>query len=301
MQSDREDNRNARPLSEEGVGMVAGSGLFPVCFARGARRRGVRVVAVAIKGEASPELAEHVDEIHWTGIARLGQWIKIFKRAGVTRAVMCGRIGKANMYRSPASLMPDWRTARFWFTKLRTRQDHNLLAAVADELESEGIKVESSVLYCPELLAPEGCLTRRRPTEREWADICFGWPIAKQIAAMQIGQTVVVKDQAVITVEGMDGTDAALRRGGEIGGGRVIAIKVAREGHDERFDIPCVGPDTVGVLKEAGVSCLAMEAGKTILLERDSIAREADAAGVTVIALSGQKAPRLPRDGADTS
>jgi len=285
-----EGDLDGRDSSAAPIGMLAGGGLLPVCLARGARRRGVRVVAIAVKGETSPELAREVDEIHWTGIARLGQWIKIFKRAGVSRAVMCGRVDKANMYGRPASLMPDWRTTKLWYSRLRSRRDHSLLAAVADELESEGIRVESSILYCPELLAPEGCLTRRRPTEREWEDIRFGWPIAKQVAALEIGQTVVVKDKAVITVEGMDGTDEALRRGGRIGRGGVVAVKVAKEGHDERFDIPCIGPDTVGVLKEAGVSCLAVEAGKTILLDRDEIVARARSARLSLVALGAPDA-----------
>jgi len=270
------------------VGMLAGSGLLPICFARGARGHGVRVVAIAIKAEAPPELAEHVDEIHWTGLMRLGEWIRIFKKTGVTHAVMCGGVTKANMYRSPVSLLPDWRSARLWYDKLRSRQDHTVLEAVAAEFESEGIKVESSVLYCPELLAERGCLTEREPTEDEWADVRFGWPIAKQIAAMQIGQTVVVKDGAVIAVEGMDGTNATLERGGKIARGGAVAVKVAKEGHDPRFDIPCIGPDTVEVLKGAGISVLAVEAGNTIVLERERVTGLAGKANVAIAALSAE-------------
>ena len=276
------------------VGLLAGSGLFPICFARAARARGVRVVAVALKGEADPALAQHADEIHWTGLARLGQWIKLFKRAGVRHAVMCGAITKSTMYRNIAGLMPDLRSAKFWYSKLRSREDHTVLEALAEEFESEGIHIESSVLYCPDLLAPAGCLTRRQPTDREWADVCFGWPLIKQIAEMQIGQTIVVKDRAVIAVEGMDGTDAALRRGGGIGRGDVVAIKVAKDGHDPRFDIPCVGPDTVDVLRESGVSLLATEAGNTILLEREETVRKADAAKVAILALTASDILTVP-------
>lgn len=268
--------------------MLAGSGLFPICFARGARRHGVRVVAIAIKGEASAELADYVDEIHWTGLARLGQWIKIFRTAGVKHAVMCGGITKANMYRNPAALLPDLRSVKLFYDKVRSRQDHVLLEAVAGEFESEGIQVVSSVLYCPELLAPQGCLTQREPTESEWADIRFGWPIAKQVAALQIGQTIVVKDGAVVAVEGMDGTDATLKRGGQIARGGAVAIKVAKEGHDPRFDIPCVGPGTVDVLREAGISVFAVEAGSTILLEREEVAARARKAKITIAALAAE-------------
>ncbi len=271
------------------VGLLAGGGLFPICFARGAREHGVRVVAIALKGEASEDLSGEVDEIHWTHLARLGQWIRIFKRAGVRHAVMCGAITKSRMYDDPAIHLPDVRSMKLWYGKLRSRADHTVLESIAEEFESEGIRIESSVLYCPELLAAPGCITRREPTEREWRDIRLGWPIAKQIAAMQIGQTIVVKDGSVIAVESMEGTDATLRRGGEIGRGGVVAIKVAKDGHDPRFDIPCVGPATVDVLKEAGVSALAVEAGNTILLEKEKIASRAEAARVAVVALSGDE------------
>jgi len=283
-------NPSAPASAPEGVvGMLAGGGLLPICFARSARARGMRIVAIALKGDAGPELARYVDQIHWTNVAKLGKWIRIFKRAGVQHAVMCGSIRKPNMYRHPVSFFPDLRSVEMWHSKmLRSREDHTVLQHLAEEFENEGIKIESSVLYCPELLAPRGCLTPRLPTAREWADICFGWPLAKQLAALQIGQTIVVKDRAIVAVEGMDGTDATLRRGGKIASGNAVAIKVAKSGHDPRFDIPCVGPDTIQVLKEAGVCVLAVEAGQVIVLERDEVARLSRAAKVTVIALSDE-------------
>jgi hypothetical protein len=269
------------------VGMLAGGGLLSICFARGARAHGLRIVAIALKGDAGPELAQYVDEIHWTNVAKLGRWIRIFKRAGVQHAVMCGSIRKPNMYRHPVSFFPDLRSAKMWYSRmLRSREDHTVLQYLAEEFETEGIRIESSVLYCPELLAPGGCLTARRPTEREWADIRFGWPLAKQIAALQIGQMIVVKDRAVVAVESIDGTNATLRRGGRLASGHAVAVKVAKEGHDPRFDVPCVGPDTVDVLREARVPVLAVEAGQVIVLEREEVARRARAARVTVIAIA---------------
>jgi len=280
-----------RAVSEK-IGLLAGNGLLPVCFARGARKRGIRVVAAAIEGEASAELEKEVDEIHWTGLAKLGAWVKIFKNAGVDRVVMCGGIRKVKVFNPVRAgpLLPDLKSAMLWFRKLRSHADHTVLEAVADEFEAEGIKVENSILYCPELLAQEGCLTKRKPTRREWDDIRFGWPLAKQIAALQIGQTIVVKDRSVIAVEGIDGTDATLRRGGKLGRGDVVAIKVAKEGHDERFDVPCVGPATVDTMQEAGVLVLAIEAGKTLVLERDQLSEKANQAGVTVIAVARPEA-----------
>jgi hypothetical protein len=269
------------------IGMLAGSGQFPISFATGARKHGVKIVAIGIKGEASRELEGHVDEMHWTGLARLGKWISIFKEAGIKQIVMCGGVDKSHMYSNILGFLPDLRTTRLWFSG-DTREDHTLLEKVADEFEKEGITVESSILFCPELLAPEGCLTSRKPTEKQWEDICFGWPIAKKIAEMQIGQSIVVKDKAVIAVEGIDGTDATLRRGGKLGKGNVVAIKLAKENHDPRFDIPCTGPRTVDVLTESGVSVLALEANNTIVLDRKTTAAKAEKAGISIIAVSSK-------------
>ena len=280
----KEEEGRALP---ERIGLLAGNGLLPLCFARAARKEGMRVVAAAIEGEASTDLEREVDEIHWTGLAKLGAWIKIFKTARVDRIVMCGGIRKVKIFDPVRTgpLLPDLRSAMFWFRTLKSHADHTALGALADEFEAEGIRVESYVQYCPELLVSEGCLTQREPTRREWDDIRFGWPLAKQIAALQIGQTIVVKDRAVIAVEGIDGTDATLRRGGKLGKGGVVALKVAKEGHDERFDLPCVGPDTVDTMQQARVSVLAIEAGKTLVLERGQLSEKANQAGVTVIAV----------------
>jgi hypothetical protein len=271
------------------VGLLAGSGLFPISFARSASNHGIRVVAIALKGETSPEIEKYVDEVHWTGLARLGKWLRIFKKAGVKRAVMCGGVTKARIYDNPLRLLPDIRSARFLYSRRGEWADHDLLRDLAEEFEKEGISIESSVLFCPELLAPEGTLTRREPSDREWSDIRYAWPLAKHIAALQIGQTLVVKDGAVVAVEGMDGTDATLRRAGEIAGEGTVAVKLAKEGHDPRFDIPCVGPKTVDVLSEAGASALAIEAGNTLVLEREQTVRKAGAADIAIVALQGNE------------
>jgi len=278
------------------VGLVAGDGLLPLTFARAARQKGVRVVAIGIKGLTPQGLADEVDEIEWTQLARLGKWIKVFKRAGVRHAVMCGGVRKPDMYKSPASLMPDMRSAKLFYQHLRSHDDHTVLQAVAEEFARDGITLESSVFLCPELLAPRGCLTGRAPTEKQWEDVLYAWPRIKQIAAMQIGQSIVVKDGAVVAVEAMDGTDATLRRGGELARGEAVAVKLAKEDHDPRFDIPCVGPDTVAVMVEAGIGVLAVEAGQTILLERGELVTRADAAKVSLLALSAEdvESGRMP-------
>ncbi|MFP4176260.1 MAG: LpxI family protein [Candidatus Brocadiia bacterium] len=278
--TDRQEVRECR------IGLLAGSGRFPVCFARGARCHGHSVVAIGLKGQTSPELEDVVDEMHWTGLAKLGKWITIFREAGVSRAVMCGGVPKEKIYDNPLNLVPDWRSARFLYSRRGQWEDHFLLGELAEEFEKEGIHIENSVIFCPELLAPAGVLTTREPDEREWEDVRFAWPRIKQIAALQIGQTIVVKDGAVVAVEGMDGTDATLRRAGEIAGEGTVAVKVAREDHDPRFDIPCVGTATIGVLDEAGVSTLAMEAGNTLLLDRAETVARAEECGVSLVSVT---------------
>ncbi len=273
--------------NEKKIGLLAGNGLFPLCFARGARANGIKVVAIAIKGECDPALEELVDQIHWTGIGRLGKWIKIFKSEDITDAVMCGGVEKARMYPNVLHNLPDARALKLWFSN-SSRQDHDLLGSLADEFGKEGITIRSSVLYCPQLLAPEGNLTASRPTEEQWADIQFGWPLIKKIAAMQIGQTMTVKDRAVIAVEGIDGTDAALRRSGKIAGRGMVAIKVAKKEHDPRFDIPCIGPETIDILKESSAAVLAIEAGATLLLDAEETIRKADKSKIALVALKEQ-------------
>lgn len=270
---------------DDRIGLIAGNGRFPFCFARGARKRGVRVVAVALMGEADAALEKEVDEFTWAGIAQIGKWIETFRRAGVTRAAMCGGVTKGRMYDKFARLsaLPDMRTLQLWYSRLRSRSDHTVLEAVANELASDGIELVSSVLYCPEIVAREGCYTRRKPEPDETADIDFGWPLAKEVARLQIGQTLVVKDRTVIAVEGIDGTDETLRRGGRLARGDARAVKVAKLDHDERFDIPTIGVRTVEVLKEAGVRVLAIEAGRTLVIDEEEVVRKADKARITII------------------
>jgi len=271
------------------VGLLCGEGDLPRMVAETLRDRGVRVIAACIKGEASSGLAEFVDEMHWVGIARLGSWVKVFKKAGVQAMLMVGGIRKPRMFQNKLAMVPDWRTVKLWYKRLRSREDHTILGAVADEFEAEGISVRSVADYCPELLARPGSITQRGPDEAQWRDIRFAWPRVKQIAALQIGQCIVVRDRAVLAVEGIDGTDATLRRGGQLAGRGAVAVKVAKEGHDNRFDIPCVGPRTVDVLAESGVAVLALEAGRTIILDRDTVRSNADRAGVVIVAVASEE------------
>lgn len=271
------------------VGLLCGSGLLPLRVAASLARAGARVVAVGIEGEADREIERVAAEVHWTGLAKLGAWVRILRAAGAAEMLMCGAIRKGRMFGSKAALLPDWRSLKLWYGRIATRQDHTILAAVADEFEKEGIRVRTVPDCCPDLLAPAGCITRRRPTKAQWRDIRFAWPIAKQVAALQIGQCIVVKDRAVIAVEGIDGTDATLARGGTLAGKGAVAVKVPRERHDERFDIPSIGPGTVETLRKAGIGALAIEAGRTIVLDRDEVARRADRAGLCIVAVTPEE------------
>ncbi len=270
----------------EKIGLIAGNGRFPILFAQGAKANNVRVVAVGIEGETSPEIKDYVESLHWIKLAQLGKLIKCLKGEGVARAVMAGGLTKSKMYsRFPfLKYRPDWRGISLFYKNVRDRNDHTLLSAVADELAKDGITLESSILFVPQLLAEKGCIAAREPTEREMKDVEYGWGIAKEIARLGIGQSIVVKDQVVIAVEGIEGTDETLHRGGKLGRGGVVAIKVSKEDLDLRFDVPTIGPDTVKTLKHSGVTCLAIEAGRTLVLDRDEVKHAADRAGVCIIA-----------------
>ncbi|MDR3567133.1 MAG: UDP-2,3-diacylglucosamine diphosphatase LpxI [Syntrophobacteraceae bacterium] len=264
------------------VGLIAGSGQFPLLFAHAARQASVRVFAVGFDGETDPTLAKYVDEFHMLKLGQLNRLVRTFRTAGITHAAMAGAINKTRMY---AKLRPDWRAVRF-INKLRNRKDDSLLRALADELESEGILIQPSTIFLPELLAPEGILTRRKPNRREQADIAFGWTLAKAIGRLDIGQCLVVKNQAVVAVEGIDGTDATIMRGGRLCREGAVIVKVSKPMQDMRFDVPAAGSDTIEVMKRVNARVLVLEAGKTLLFDRERTIDAADSAGISILVQS---------------
>jgi len=274
---------------ERCVGILCGGGLLPLRVAESLHAAGARVVAIGIEGEAEPAIAEVASEYHRTGLAKLNSWVKILHKAGATEMLMCGSIRKGRMFGSKIALLPDWRSVKLWYNNMATKGDHTILGAIVGEFEKEGIRVRTVPECCPDLMAPAGCLTRREPSRAQWADIRFAWPIIKQIAALQVGQCIVVKEQAVIAVEGIDGTDATLERGGTLARKDAVAVKVAKDGHDDRFDIPSIGPDTVDTLQRTNIAVLAVEAGRTILLDGDEITARGDRAGVCIIAVDPEQ------------
>lgn len=273
-----ENDRGSQGRIRE-VGLIAGSGQFPLLFAHAARQASVRVLAVGFDGETDPTLSRYVDEFHLLKLGQLNRLIKTLKSAGITHAAMAGAINKTRIY---AKIRPDWRAVRF-INKLRNKKDDSLLRALAEELESEGILIQPSTIFLPELLAPEGILTRRKPNRREQADIAFGWSLAKAIGRLDIGQCLVVKNQAVLAVEGIDGTDATIMRGGRLCREGAVIVKVSKPLQDLRFDVPAAGSDTIEVMKRVNARVLVLEAGKTLLFDRERTIDAADAAGISII------------------
>jgi DUF1009 family protein len=263
----------------ERIGLIAGNGTFPLLFARTARAEGLSVVAVAHEGETDPALAQDVEALTWIKVGQLDAIIRTFQQAGVRRAVMAGGIRKAALLEHFA---PDERGQRF-LARLTQWSDDVLLRGVAEELQGEGIAVVESTLFLASILTPEGALTARQPDAAQWADIRYGLAAAKGIGAWDIGQTVVVKSRMVLAVEALEGTDATLRRGGALGRGGAVAVKVSKPTQDLRFDVPAVGAATIAVCRDAGIAVLALEAGRTLLLERERVLAEAAAADLVLV------------------
>jgi DUF1009 family protein len=270
-------------MGQERIGLVAGSGRFPVLFAETARRHGVEVIAVAHRDETDPELERVVAGITWIYPGELERMIAALREAGVRRAVMVGGIAKPRLFRE---LRPDARCLAA-LARLSQLRDDLVLRAVAAEFESEGIAVVESTLYLQEIVPTVGLLGARAPTEAEWDDIRFGFRAAKLIGQFDIGQSVVVRSGAVIAVEGIEGTDATIRRAGQLGNGDIVVVKVCKPTQDTRFDLPAVGPGTIRTLAEVRGKVLALEAGRTITLDREEMIALADAAGIAVVAVDG--------------
>jgi UDP-2,3-diacylglucosamine hydrolase len=262
-------------------GLIAGTGRFPILFAEAARQHGVEVVAVAHRGQTLPELEHHVVTLHWIKVGQLGKLITLLKEEGITDAALVGGIKKTIMF---SDIRPDLHALGL-LARVKTMNDDVLLRAVAEEIEKQGITIHRSTLFLGELLSPAGCLTTRRPDKREAKDIDFGWIIAKEIGRLDVGQSIVVKDRTVLAVEAIEGTDEAILRAGRLGRGKgLVVIKVSKPQQDMRFDVPAVGPQTIRTMKEAGASLLALEAGKTLLLEKEVLLREANKAGISIVA-----------------
>lgn len=261
------------------VGLIAGGGQFPLMVAEGARRQGLRVFAVAHKGETEPSLSDHVDKMTWIKLGQLGQLIKVLKKEGVQKTLLAGSITKKRMF---DNIMPDLKGLAV-ISRLAIFHDDDILRAVAGELAKEGIEIVSSTFYLPELLAPTGCLTKKRPSKGETEDVDFGWKIAKALGRLDIGQCVVVRRKTVLALEAIDGTNETILRGGGLAKKGAVVVKVSKPNQDLRFDVPAVGAETIKVMSRVKASVLAVEAGKTLIFDRDEMIVNAEKSGICII------------------
>jgi len=263
------------------IGLIAGNGRFPIIFADNARKLGYHVSAVAHEGETDPELERHVDRIQWIKIGQLGKLIRAFKDDGIQRAVMLGGIKKTHVF---TTVRPDFRTLAL-AARVALWKDDDILREFAAELEGEGIAICESTFGLEGILVEEGALTSRTPTKKEWDDIRYGWQVAEAIGRLDIGQCVVIKDKVVVAVEAVEGTDGAIKRGGELAKDGAVVVKRCKPQQDLRFDLPAIGPRTIEIMVSVGAMVLAVEAGRTVMLDRDLLLEKARQAGIAVIGI----------------
>ncbi|MEY2724998.1 MAG: hypothetical protein RLZZ458_865 [Planctomycetota bacterium] len=274
------------------LGLLAGAGEFPIVFARAARRAGHTVYGLGVAGMASPELGDACNEFRFAPLARMGKSIRLLKRARVDRVIMAGKIEKTVLFHPFRwlRLLPDLRTIHMWYRFAReNKKDDTILLAIIREFERDGLLFDSALKFAPELLVKHGFLTQRRPTPAQWKDIRFGWDLAREMGRLDVGQTVVVNDTAVIAVEAIEGTDRCIRRAGELCRRGFTVVKVAKPSQDLRFDVPTIGVETIKTMHEAGGKVLAIEAGMTIILKPQEVAELADKFGIAVVAVNAEE------------
>jgi DUF1009 family protein len=268
------------------VGMIAGAGFLPLHIAEEAVQKGYRVLAIAFPGFTNPALERLVNEIHWLKLGQLQKAISILKSSGIERVVMAGKVEKSNLLKL-WKIMPDRRALRL-IRSLEDWRDDTVLAGIANELALDGIVVDEITTWASKLMAPLGVLTRRSPTPEQIRDISFGRAMAQGIGALDIGQTVLVRKQAVIVVEAIEGTDKAIRRAGDLGIPDCVVVKMAKPNQDMRFDVPGIGPETIESMIAARAQVLAVEAGKTMISNIDETIDKANEAGVCIIGIPSQ-------------
>jgi DUF1009 family protein len=268
------------------IGLIAGVGRLPVEFARAASGMGVHVIGIGVLPEVDPELAQVTHSFEYINIAKLDRIFKVLKRERITEITLLGKINKELVYAHRE--LPDFRVLKI-FARLKNFSDDTLTLALVEELAAEGITVLDQTKLLQPLMPQPGVLTRRVPGAAELADMKFGLKMAKQIGGLDIGQTVVVKNRAIMAVEAIEGTDACIRRGGQLGRGGVTVAKSAKPQQDMRFDVPGVGPDTVDSMVDAGAVALVIEAGRTLVVDRDKMVAKADQNGICIVAMSGDE------------
>lgn len=279
---------NTSDFSGRNWGLIAGNGRFPFLVLEGARSQGIDMAVIAIKEEADPELARQAQRVHWVSLGELSKTIELLHQEGVAQAVMAGQVKHNKIF---SSIRPDWKLAKLLFALPRKNTD-SLIGAVAKVLEDEGIHLVDSTLFLKPLVPEPGVLTRRHPDSREAADIAYGLNVARHIASMDIGQTVVISDQACVAVEAMEGTDETIGRAARIASGRpLVVVKVSKPKQDMRFDVPVVGLPTIAAMKSAGATALAVDAQRTLFFDRVALVAAADEASIAIQAFPPAAAP----------
>ncbi|HEX7516449.1 MAG TPA: UDP-2,3-diacylglucosamine diphosphatase LpxI [Chthoniobacterales bacterium] len=264
----------------DALGIIAGNGVYPRLLADAARRGGVRrIVAAAFTDETDDRLTSKVDEIHWMRVGQLGKLIASFRTAGVAQAIMAGQIAPKNLF----DLRPDWKTLLL-LARLKRRNAESIFAAIGDELARGGIALLPATSFLEDCLLPEGIIAGRKPTRREEDDIDFGFEIAREISRLDIGQTVIVKNGTVLAVEGFEGTNETIKRGGLLGGKNAVMVKVAKPNQDMRFDVPVIGLGTIDLAAAAHLRVIAVEAGRTLLLEKEAVIESASRSNISIVA-----------------
>ena len=262
------------------LGIIAGNGVYPRLLVDAARRGGVKkIVAAAFTDETDDRLAAKVDEIHWMRVGQLGKVISCFRDAGVANAIMAGQIAPKNLF----DLRPDWKTLLL-LARLKRRNAESIFAAIGDELARSGITLLPATSFLEDCLAPAGLIAGRKLRRREEEDITFGFELAREVSRLDIGQTVIVKNGTVLAVEGFEGTNETIKRGGALGGKNAIMVKVAKPDQDMRFDVPVIGVATVDVAAEAHLRVIAIEAGRTLLLEKEALLESAARSNISIVA-----------------
>ena len=260
-------------------------GELPVIIAKDARERGYKVITVALETLASLEMDSVSDEIRWVNPGKFGELIDILKKHQIKEAIMAGKVPKSLLYKS--KITPDLRAVKLLFS-IKDKSDDAILNAITKELAGEGIEIIDTTKFSPHLLTPVGCLTRKKPDEEQWKDIEFGWKIAREIGKLDIGQTVVIKGKAVMAIEAIEGTDEAILRGGKWAGDGAVVVKVSKPQQDMRMDVPAVGPDTLKSMENVNAKVLALEAHRSMIVDRETVIRAAESAGIVIVGISSE-------------
>src|SRR6185312_11503850 len=263
-------------------GLIAGNGKFPFLVVEGARKSGAQLVVAAIREETDPEIETFADTVKWVGIGQLGRMIRFFKDEGVDKAIMAGQVKHVQIF---SRAVPDARMLKV-LLKLPRRNTGSLIGAIATELQTEGIELVDSTCFLQDSLPKSGTITRREPSKHEREDIEYGLEIAREIARLDLGQTIVVRGNACVAIEAMEGTDETIKRAGRLVNGRLTVVKVAKPDQDMRFDVPVVGVPTIEAMIESGATCLSITAGKTLMFDRDQMIRAADKNKISIVAVA---------------